>query len=325
MRKNTILILVLLIVVLCAAFFTACSKSDYSVDESPSDVIDSGSSAENSAILPEGVSRKIVYNVNMNVTVADMEQAGDVIEDKVYALGGWVNRSEERANTSYSNNYYIIKIPSDKLFEFLDEIENLGEVTSKNTESTDITSKYVSATAKKQALESERDALNSLTLTEMSEIYERSRRITEINTELNALQLEINGYNSLVDYSSVNIKLYSNKRYVYATRCDGIIIATPTGSTAYSLSAGGSLVEPTAKNILLTPICAHVITVRPFVLASDRVVTVKICENKGKQIWLSVDGGELIPFLPEDILRVKMSQHYTIMAHLPGKSFYDIA
>lgn len=221
MRKNTKLILVLLIVVLCAAFFSACSKNNYSVDESPSDVIDSGSSAENSAILPEGVSRKIVYNVNMNVTVADMEQAGDVIEDKVYALGGWVDKSEERANTSYSNNYYIIKIPSDKLFEFLDEIENLGEVTSKNTESTDITTQYVSATAKKQALETERDALNALELTDMSEIYERSRRVREINTELNALQLEINGYNSLVDYSRVNIYLYSNNGTIEETSYGG--------------------------------------------------------------------------------------------------------
>lgn len=125
--------------------------------------------------------------------------------------------------------------------------------------------------------------------------------------------------------TTVKLSAYGDGCKITEYTGDGIILATPTGSTAYSLSAGGSLVEPTAKNILLTPICAHVITVRPFVLAPDRVVTVKICENKGKQIWLSVDGGELIPFLPDDILQVKMSQHRTIMAHLSGKSFYDIA
>ncbi len=106
---------------------------------------------------------------------------------------------------------------------------------------------------------------------------------------------------------------------------DGIVAATPTGSTAYSLSAGGSLVEPTAENILLTPICAHIMTVRPFVLAPDRVVTIRAAGNEGKQIWLSVDGGALIPFLKHDALRIRKSTHTTIMAQVSNKSFYDIA
>ncbi len=106
---------------------------------------------------------------------------------------------------------------------------------------------------------------------------------------------------------------------------DGIIVATPTGSTAYSLAAGGSIVEPTAENILLTPICSHVITVRPFVLAPDRKVTVKTGDSREKQVWLSVDGGELIPFKTDDELRIKKSFNYTIMAHVSDRSFYDIA
>ncbi|MFB0921772.1 MAG: NAD(+)/NADH kinase [Oscillospiraceae bacterium] len=125
--------------------------------------------------------------------------------------------------------------------------------------------------------------------------------------------------------TTIKITAYGDGRKITEYTGDGIIAATPTGSTAYSLAAGGSLVEPTAKNILLTPICAHVITVRPFVLAPDRVVTIKTDENRGKQIWLSVDGGDLIPFLPDDELKIKMSQHRTIMAHVSGKSFYDIA
>lgn len=125
--------------------------------------------------------------------------------------------------------------------------------------------------------------------------------------------------------TTIKVSAYGDDCKITEYKGDGIIVATPTGSTAYSLSAGGSLVEPTAKNILITPICAHVISVRPFVLAPDRVVTIKTGDNEGKQIWLSVDGGELIPFLAEDELKIKMSQHYTIMAHVSGKSFYDIA
>lgn len=125
--------------------------------------------------------------------------------------------------------------------------------------------------------------------------------------------------------TTIKVSAYGDDCKITEYKGDGIIVATPTGSTAYSLSAGGSLVEPTAKNILITPICAHVISVRPFVLAPDRLVTIKTGDNEGKQIWLSVDGGELIPFLAEDELKIKMSQHYTIMAHVSGKSFYDIA
>jgi len=125
--------------------------------------------------------------------------------------------------------------------------------------------------------------------------------------------------------TTIKVAAYGDGSKITEYTGDGLIVATPTGSTAYSLSAGGSLVEPTARNILLTPICAHVITVRPFVLAPDRVVTVSASENEGKHIWLSVDGGELIPFCPQDELRIKVSQHCTVMAHVSGKSFYDIA
>ncbi|MDR1131301.1 MAG: NAD(+)/NADH kinase [Oscillospiraceae bacterium] len=125
--------------------------------------------------------------------------------------------------------------------------------------------------------------------------------------------------------TTVNLTAYGDGSKITEYSGDGIIIATPTGSTAYSLSAGGSFVEPTANNILITPICAHLITVRPFVLAPDRNVAVRAGVNEGKQIWLSVDGGALIPFLDGDELRVRMSRHRTIMAHVSGKSFYDIA
>jgi len=125
--------------------------------------------------------------------------------------------------------------------------------------------------------------------------------------------------------TTIKVAAYGDDCKITEYTGDGIIVATPTGSTAYSLSAGGSLVEPTAKNILITPICAHLITARPFILAPDRIVKIKTGENEGKQIWLAVDGGELIPFLPGDELKIKMSRHQTIMAHITGRSFYDIA
>lgn len=124
---------------------------------------------------------------------------------------------------------------------------------------------------------------------------------------------------------TINIAAYGDDSKIMEYTGDGIIVSTPTGSTAYSLAAGGPIVEPTAKNMLLTPICAHMINARPFILAPDRVVTIKPGDNNGKQVWLSVDGGGLISMKPFDVLRVRRSENQTIMAHVTDKSFYDIA
>ena len=103
---------------------------------------------------------------------------------------------------------------------------------------------------------------------------------------------------------------------------DGIVIASPTGSTAYSMSAGGPLVEPTAENIILTPVCAHALAARSFVLAPDRVVTVTLSETRGGAV-ISVDGGRF-EALGGDVLRVKKADHKTMIAHVGEKAFYDI-
>lgn len=127
------------------------------------------------------------------------------------------------------------------------------------------------------------------------------------------------------DSLAVNIQAYGDGSLITAYSGDGVIIATPTGSTAYSLSAGGPLVEPTAENILLTPICAHLMNARPFVLAPDRRVTVKGENNRGKRFRFSVDGSEPMDMNEGDELIIKKSENHAIMAHVSGRSFYDIA
>ena len=105
---------------------------------------------------------------------------------------------------------------------------------------------------------------------------------------------------------------------------DGVVIASPTGSTAYSLSAGGPVVEPTAENIILTPICAHALAAPSFVLAPDREVTVTVTGFRGASALISADGGR---FEAEegDVLRVRKAEHKTLIAHVDGsKTFYDI-
>lgn len=106
---------------------------------------------------------------------------------------------------------------------------------------------------------------------------------------------------------------------------DGVIVATPTGSTAYSLSAGGPIVEPTAQNFVISPICAHTGFPKSFVLSANGHVTVSSAERgRNKQIFLSVDGGKAFVLHNEDKVRITRSQYETELLRLTDKSVYQI-
>ena len=105
---------------------------------------------------------------------------------------------------------------------------------------------------------------------------------------------------------------------------DGIIIATPTGSTAYSLSAGGPIVEPEASNILITPICAHDVMSRCIVASDKRVITVELVHNARRNAYLSVDGGKAVRLNLGDVVTVRKSNLETKLVRLKDRSFYDV-
>ena len=105
---------------------------------------------------------------------------------------------------------------------------------------------------------------------------------------------------------------------------DGVIVATPTGSTAYSMSAGGPIVEPSSHCILITPVCAHRLAVRPMVLASERLVTVRLPKGNRKHLYLSVDGGKAIRLSGGDRVEIRRSQHATKLVLLGNRSFYQV-
>ena len=105
---------------------------------------------------------------------------------------------------------------------------------------------------------------------------------------------------------------------------DGIIVATPTGSTAYSLSAGGPIVEPEARNILITPICAHDVTSRCMVASDKRTVTVELVQNARRNAYLSVDGGKSVRLNMGDVTTIKKSNLETKLIRLKDRSFYDV-
>ncbi|MBR4579438.1 MAG: NAD(+)/NADH kinase [Oscillospiraceae bacterium] len=123
--------------------------------------------------------------------------------------------------------------------------------------------------------------------------------------------------------SVVRFCAFGDGREITAFSGDGIIISTPTGSTAYSMAAGGPIVEPEAECIILTPICAFRLAARSFVLTADRHVSIRSVDQGSKEVMLSIDG-EPVPFLEGDELRVRRSKETLLMARVSDSSFYDI-
>ncbi len=113
---------------------------------------------------------------------------------------------------------------------------------------------------------------------------------------------------------------------IQAMECggDGVIVATPTGSTAYNLSAGGPIVEPETDSILITPICAHDVVSRCIVASGQRVITVALDKNARRSAFLSVDGGKALRLNMGDVATIKKSKLQTRLIRLKDRSFYDV-
>lgn len=105
---------------------------------------------------------------------------------------------------------------------------------------------------------------------------------------------------------------------------DGAIVSTPTGSTGYSLAAGGPIVEPTARNLLLTPICPHSTRASSYVLSPDHTITIEAADANRKFVYLSVDGGKAFSLKNGDKVRVRQSRFVTKLVRLSKKSFCEI-
>jgi len=104
---------------------------------------------------------------------------------------------------------------------------------------------------------------------------------------------------------------------------DGLIVATPTGATGYSLSAGGPIVEPEANAILVTPLAAHLLSAKPQVISDNRVLDITADRLRGRPTVLTVDGNEPIDFISGDRLVIRKSEHETVIADMQLRPFYE--
>ncbi len=105
---------------------------------------------------------------------------------------------------------------------------------------------------------------------------------------------------------------------------DGLIVCTPTGSTGYSMSAGGPIIEPSAKNLLITPICAHAMLAKSIVVSPRRVISVRIGKIGRHNAFLSLDGGRAFRLNTGDVITAKCSERVTKLVRLKQTSFFEI-
>ena len=121
----------------------------------------------------------------------------------------------------------------------------------------------------------------------------------------------------------IDLETYINQSYVTTFKADGLIISTPTGSTAYSLSAGGPVLYPTLDNMVVTPICPHTLTNRPIVLAGNSIIEV-ILRSPTERVYLTLDGQIGFSVMQNDTIVVEKSPFKTRLLIPCDRDYFEI-
>jgi len=121
----------------------------------------------------------------------------------------------------------------------------------------------------------------------------------------------------------IDLDTYVDEQFVCAYKADGLIVSTPTGSTAYSLSAGGPIIFPSVPTICITPICPHMLTNRPVLVAETSVVRV-ISHGPDESVYLTIDGQVGMPIRNNDTLVCRSSRYSLLLVRPPRMMFFDV-
>lgn len=123
----------------------------------------------------------------------------------------------------------------------------------------------------------------------------------------------------------IETQVYVDNQLTDTYRADGIIIATPTGSTAYSLSAGGSVIDPKSRLMEITPICSHTLKSRPLIVGEDRRITVKhIHSEEDEETYISSDGDTLVSLSGEYDVNIAVSDKKVKLIRVKNRNFYSV-
>lgn len=122
----------------------------------------------------------------------------------------------------------------------------------------------------------------------------------------------------------LRLKVSMDEQYVDSFPGDGIILSTPTGSTGYSLSAGGPIVQPDMRLIIITPICPHILYSRSFIASDQKTIRVSIDDYGEIKAMLTLDGQEGLELIPGDLVEVRSAARDVLFASVSQVNFYDV-
>jgi NAD+ kinase len=121
----------------------------------------------------------------------------------------------------------------------------------------------------------------------------------------------------------IELKIAIQGRFVTNLRGDGLIISSPTGSTAYSLSAGGPIIDPAVQSLILTPICPHTLTHRPLIVPGNAEIDVTLT-SKDDGAMATLDGQVGVAITQEETVVIQTSEHRTRLIRFPESNYYDV-
>lgn len=121
----------------------------------------------------------------------------------------------------------------------------------------------------------------------------------------------------------IDLQASINGQYVTTYKADGLIIGTPTGSTAYNLAAGGPIIHPDMHSLIMTPICPHTLTNRPIVIPDTSVINIAL-KSENEDVFLTLDGQVGFTLRYQDTVQIKKAEHMISVIRSPERSYFEI-
>jgi NAD+ kinase len=122
----------------------------------------------------------------------------------------------------------------------------------------------------------------------------------------------------------VSLDLFVNGTNAGRIRSDGIIVSTPTGSTGYSLAAGGPILDVNLNALIINPICPFTLSNRPIVVQGEDIIKIGIREGQNTQLSLTIDGQLFYPLLENDLIEIQKSHSRALLVVSPKRNFYEV-
>ncbi|THA13128.1 NAD(+) kinase, partial [Rodentibacter pneumotropicus] len=165
---------------------------------------------------------------------------------------------------------------------------------------------------------------------ERGEFFVEERFLLEAQIERNGeIVAKGNAINEAVIHPAkiahmIDFHVYINDKFAFSQRSDGLIVSTPTGSTAYSLSAGGPILTPNLNAIALVPMFPHTLSSRPLVIDGDSKISIRFAEHNTSQLEVGCDSQIALDFSPDDVVHIEKSEHKLRLLHLKNYNYYNV-